>query len=162
MLARAAAQAGIERRVVPHQLRHAHAAELVAAAVPMPVIRDQLGHSSLAVTDRYLRTWLPPRSSPPCSAASGPSRPPMDPGFYKDLAGRLYGLLIDLEGRMYGDDAWIIHEFIDRCYYGLALEEIARTLTHRAIAITGQERADILALADRVEGVRPQWNGHGR
>jgi len=35
-------------------------------------------------------------------------------------------------------------------------------LTHRAIAITGQERADILALADRVEGVRPQWNGHGR
>ena len=28
MLARAAARAGIERRVVPHQLRHTHAAEL--------------------------------------------------------------------------------------------------------------------------------------
>jgi len=62
---------------------------------------------------------------------------------------------------MSGDDAWIIHDFIDRRYYGLALEEIARTLTHGAIAITGQERADILALADRVDelaatdGTRP-------
>jgi site-specific recombinase XerD len=59
MLARAAAKAGIDRRVVPHQLRHTHAAELVAEAVPMPVIRDQLGHSSLAVTDRYLRNVAP-------------------------------------------------------------------------------------------------------
>ena len=85
----------------------------------------------------------------------------MDPGFYEDLAGRLYGLLIGLEGRMSGDDAWIIHDFIDRRCYGLALEEIARTLTHGAIAITGQERADILALAGRVgelaaaDGTRP-------
>ena len=47
MLARTAARTGIDRRVVPHQL--------VAEAVSMPVIRDQLGHSSLAVTDRYLR-----------------------------------------------------------------------------------------------------------
>ncbi len=67
------------------------------------------------------------------------------------MAAPLYGLLIGLEGRMPGDDAWIIHEFIDRRHYGLALEEIARTLTHRAIAITGQERADILALAARVD-----------
>ena len=85
----------------------------------------------------------------------------MDPGFYEDLAGRLYGLLIGLEGRRSGDDAWIIHDFIDRRYHGLALEEIARTLTHRAIPITRQERADILALADRVDqlaatdGTRP-------
>lgn len=46
-------------------------------------------------------------------------------------------------------------------YYGLALEEIARTLTHRAIAITRQERIDILTLADQVDelaatgGTRP-------
>jgi integrase/recombinase XerD len=59
MLRRAAGHAGIERRVVPHQLRHTHAAELVAEGVPMPVIRDQLGHSSLAVTDRYLRDVAP-------------------------------------------------------------------------------------------------------
>ena len=85
----------------------------------------------------------------------------MDPGFYEDLAGRLYGLLIGLEGRMSCDDAWIIHEFIDRRHDGLALEEIARTLTCGAIVITGQERAGILALADRVDelaaidGARP-------
>ncbi|SRR6266851_2906601 len=59
MLRRAADHAGIERRVVPHQMRHTHAAELVFERVPMPVIRDQLGHSSLAVTDRYLRNIAP-------------------------------------------------------------------------------------------------------
>lgn len=59
MMKRAAGRAGIERRVHPHGLRHTHAAELVAEAVPMPVIRDQLGHSSLAVTDRYLRDIAP-------------------------------------------------------------------------------------------------------
>ena len=59
MLRRAAEHAGVERRVVPHQLRHTHAAELVSEGVPMPVIRDQLGHSSLAVTDRYLRDIAP-------------------------------------------------------------------------------------------------------
>jgi integrase len=40
---------------VPHQLRHTHAAGLVAEGVLRSVIRDQLGHSALAVTDRYLR-----------------------------------------------------------------------------------------------------------
>jgi integrase len=40
-------------------MRHTHAAELVSEGVPMPVIRDQLGHSSLAVTDRYLRDIAP-------------------------------------------------------------------------------------------------------
>jgi site-specific recombinase XerD len=59
MLARTARKAGIERRVVPHQMRHTHAAELVAEGVPIHVIRDQLGHSSLAVTDRYLRNVAP-------------------------------------------------------------------------------------------------------
>jgi site-specific recombinase XerD len=59
MLRRAADHAGMDRRVVPHQLRHTHAAELVFEKVPMPVIRDQLGHSSLAVTDRYLRDIAP-------------------------------------------------------------------------------------------------------
>ena len=58
-LRRIAARAGLGRRVVPHQMRHTHAAELVAEGVPMHVIRDQLGHSSLAVTDRYLRDIAP-------------------------------------------------------------------------------------------------------
>ena len=59
MLKRVAGYAEVDRRVVPHQMRHTHAAELVSEGVPMPVIRDQLGHSSLAVTDRYLRDIAP-------------------------------------------------------------------------------------------------------
>jgi site-specific recombinase XerD len=59
MLKRQAAKAGLEKRVHPHGLRHTHAAELVREGVPMNVIRDQLGHSSLAVTDRYLRDVAP-------------------------------------------------------------------------------------------------------
>ena len=43
----------------------------------------------------------------------------------------LYELLTGLEGRMPGNDAWIIHEFIDRRHHGLVLEEIGRTLARR-------------------------------
>jgi hypothetical protein len=75
----------------------------------------------------------------------------MDPGFYEDLAGRLYGLLIGLEDRLDSVDASAIHQFIDVRHYDLALEETARTLAHHAIAITGQERAGMLALADRID-----------
>ena len=82
----------------------------------------------------------------------------MDPGFYEDLAGRLYGLLIGLEDRLNSDDASIIHQFIDARHYGLALEEIARTLAHRTIAITDEERAGVLALAYQVDMLaRADW-----
>jgi site-specific recombinase XerD len=59
MLKRLAARAGLEKRVHPHGLRHTHAAELVNEGAPMNVIREQLGHSSLATTDRYLRNVAP-------------------------------------------------------------------------------------------------------
>lgn len=59
MLKRIAAKAGLEKRVHPHGLRHTHAAELVREGTPVNVIRDQLGHSSLAVTDRCLRNVAP-------------------------------------------------------------------------------------------------------
>lgn len=52
---RLAAQTGIGKRLHPHGLRHAHAVELLAEGVPLPMIRDQLGHSSIAITDAYLR-----------------------------------------------------------------------------------------------------------
>ena len=73
----------------------------------------------------------------------------MDPGFYEDLAGRLYGLLTGLQDRLNCDDAAIIHQFTGTRHYGLALEEIARTLAHRTIAITARERAGMLALASQ-------------
>jgi len=38
----------------PHTFRHGNAHYLARAGVPGPVIRDNLGHSSLSVTSRYL------------------------------------------------------------------------------------------------------------
>jgi len=61
LLHRLAARAGIEKRVHPHGLRHTHAAELAREGVPADEIRDQLGHESLATTDRYLRHVAPQR-----------------------------------------------------------------------------------------------------
>lgn len=59
LLRRLALKAGIERRVHPHALRHTYAAEMAREGTPMNVLRDALGHSSLAVTDRYLRDVAP-------------------------------------------------------------------------------------------------------
>jgi integrase len=47
-------KASIEKRVHPHGLRHTHASELAREGVPVHVIRRQLGHSSLATTERYI------------------------------------------------------------------------------------------------------------
>ena len=59
LLPRLAAKAGIEKRVHPHGLRHTHAYELMMEGVPVPIIQQQLGHASLATTDRYLRHIAP-------------------------------------------------------------------------------------------------------
>jgi len=59
LLPRLAAKAGIEKRVHAHGLRHAHAAELAAEGLPVNVVQQQLGHGSLATTDRYLRHIAP-------------------------------------------------------------------------------------------------------
>lgn len=55
MLHRHATAAGIDKRVHPHTLRHAFAWELEQAGVPVSVISDLMGHSSIAVTARYLK-----------------------------------------------------------------------------------------------------------
>lgn len=54
LLPQMARQASIHKRVHPHGLRHTHAYELTMEGVPMPIIQRQLGHPSLATTDRYL------------------------------------------------------------------------------------------------------------
>lgn len=55
LLPRLAARAAMTKRVHAHALRHAFAVELEAEGAPLSTIRDALGHSSAAVTDRYLR-----------------------------------------------------------------------------------------------------------
>ena len=74
----------------------------------------------------------------------------MDTAYYEELAGRLYGLLTGLDDRIGSDQARLLHYFVDVGEYGLALEGIAGTLAQDAIAITGQERGDMLALAARM------------
>jgi integrase/recombinase XerD len=59
MLKRRAAAAGIGKRVSCHSLRHSHALELADRGVPVHRIQRQLGHSSLATTDVYLRHIAP-------------------------------------------------------------------------------------------------------
>lgn len=75
MLQRCRKRAGLEKRIHPHGLRHTHAAELADEGVPVTVIRDQLGHSSVAVTDRYLKGVAPSRV-----IAIGRNRPWQEPG----------------------------------------------------------------------------------
>jgi integrase len=55
LLPRLAREAGVGKRVHAHGLRHVFATELQAEGAPLSLIRDLLGHSSLATTDTYLR-----------------------------------------------------------------------------------------------------------
>jgi integrase len=59
LLPRLVSRAGIEKRVHPHGLRHTHATELAREGVSVGLIQQQLGHRSLATTDRYLRHIAP-------------------------------------------------------------------------------------------------------
>jgi len=74
----------------------------------------------------------------------------MDNAHFEDLAGRLYGLVIRLSDRLPADQAQWLHHVTDVGEYGLALEDMAGMLAHAKIAITDQERGDMLALAERM------------
>ncbi len=54
LLNRLGEQAGIQKRVHRHRLRHIHAAQLRAKGVDIGIISKQLGHRSIATTARYL------------------------------------------------------------------------------------------------------------
>lgn len=56
-LAKLIARSGLERNVFsPHSLRHTCATNLMRCGVPVEVLADQLGHSSIETTRRYLNT----------------------------------------------------------------------------------------------------------
>ncbi len=59
LMKRLAADAGIMKRCHPHQLRHTMAVDLVNERVPLNVISAQLGHHSLATTERYVNHLNP-------------------------------------------------------------------------------------------------------
>lgn len=53
-IVRAAAQrAGITKPVSPHWLRHAHASHALDRGAPVHLVKETLGHASLATTSRY-------------------------------------------------------------------------------------------------------------
>jgi len=54
MMKRIARKGGVDKRVHAHGLRHTNATELAAEGVPVNVISKHLGHSSSAVTARYI------------------------------------------------------------------------------------------------------------
>lgn len=54
LIAAAAKRAGIPGRVSPHWLRHCHASHALDRGAPIHVVQSSLGHSSLAVTSRYV------------------------------------------------------------------------------------------------------------
>lgn len=48
--------AKLEFRVRPHDLRHAHASWLLAGGADLQVVKERLGHGSIATTEKYLHT----------------------------------------------------------------------------------------------------------
>jgi len=54
MIKRMATRAKIDKRVHPHGMRHTHASELDREGMPVIVIQQQLGHTSLQTTATYL------------------------------------------------------------------------------------------------------------
>jgi integrase len=47
---------GLPFRITPHSLRHAHASWLLAGGADLQVVKERLGHGSIATTQRYLHT----------------------------------------------------------------------------------------------------------
>ena len=50
----AAQKAGLEMEVSPHWLRHSHASHSLDNGAPIHLVQKTLGHSSVAITERYL------------------------------------------------------------------------------------------------------------
>ncbi len=50
----AARKAGLDRKVSPHWLRHAHASHALDRSAPIHLVQATLGHSSVSTTGRYL------------------------------------------------------------------------------------------------------------
>jgi integrase len=73
MLKDAAQRAGIEKRVHPHGLRHTHAFELSMEGTPLNVIKAQLGHRSIATTERYINHLAPAHVVAAMQARSWPT-----------------------------------------------------------------------------------------
>ena len=89
LLRRLGAKAGIDKRVHPHGLRHTFAVELEQAGTPVTVISKLLGHSSVAVTSRYLDHLTNGQAVEALLAAAG--LPDLSPSWQAGPAGNTRG-----------------------------------------------------------------------
>lgn len=53
-----AKQAGLQKKVTPHCLRHSQATHLLEAGMPIDMIQKILGHASISTTQVYARTQM--------------------------------------------------------------------------------------------------------
>jgi integrase/recombinase XerD len=51
---KAAERVGLEAKVSPHWLRHSHASHSLERGAPLQLVKESLGHSHIAMTERYL------------------------------------------------------------------------------------------------------------
>jgi integrase len=79
LLPRLARAAKIDKRCHFHGLRHTMAFELASEGVPMHVIQQQLGHSNLAVTSRYINHLNPAETIARMKARAWGSNPVTNP-----------------------------------------------------------------------------------
>jgi site-specific recombinase XerD len=89
-LHRAPIEAGVRQRIGPHQLRHAHAVELLHEGIPLPLIQRQLGHAHLSTTGTYLKESPPGdhlHRARPASADDARERRPRRLGRLRGSAG---------------------------------------------------------------------------
>ena len=78
--AKAAAEAGLMRRITPHTFRHANATSLLQRGVDIRTIQEHLGHTDVATTEIYThaagyRGVVSPLDAPPVSQQLYPSHP---------------------------------------------------------------------------------------
>jgi hypothetical protein len=85
-----------------------------------------------------------------------------DSAYYENLAGRLYGLVIRLTDRLPPNQIRWLHHVVEVGEYGLALEDMAGMLAYHTIAITDEERQDMLALASQMNMKDLDLNRLGR
>jgi integrase/recombinase XerD len=57
------AEAGIERRVTPHTLRHSYATRLIENGVELRIVQILLGHASIGTTAQYTHLTEPTRAN---------------------------------------------------------------------------------------------------
>jgi hypothetical protein len=70
---------------------------------------------------------------------------------YEEISGYLRGLLVRLDDRLSAKDLVLIAEFIDVGELGLALEQMADALSEENLALSDDERADMLSVAERMK-----------